>query len=76
MQGDPIGLIYAYWAIIYFGSFLKFKEVELIFGIRSFQQYVKVTHISFDENGLGYILCDFFRKRDRFYDFFLHFRQK
>jgi hypothetical protein len=47
MQGDPIGLIYAYWAIIYFGSFLKFKEVELIFGIRSFQQYVGLHFVRF-----------------------------
>jgi hypothetical protein len=30
-QGDQIGRIFAYWAIVFFGAFLKITEVAQIF---------------------------------------------
>jgi hypothetical protein len=56
-QGDQIGRIFAYWAIVYFGAvFLKkyIRSFRAIFSTVKFMCYIILT-----ENGLGHILGDF-----------------
>jgi hypothetical protein len=58
-QGDPIGRIFASWAIVYFVQiFISHKCVEKILGYFSQEKLC----INFDKKGLGYILGDFFHK--------------
>jgi hypothetical protein len=53
-QGDHIGLIFASWAMIYYGQFLKITERAQIFGLlfSAEKSYVIIS----TKSGLGYIL--------------------
>jgi hypothetical protein len=66
-QGDQIGRIFASWAIVYFGTFLKITKTTVILGLLF--STVKVMHQFCNKIGLGQLkmtevsqtLCYFFR---------------
>jgi hypothetical protein len=39
-QGDPIGRIFAYWAVVFFGQFLKITKGAQILGLIIFTKTV------------------------------------
>jgi hypothetical protein len=47
----------AHWVIVYFGQFFE-KSTEVVDILGYFFSTDKL-YITFDKNGLGYILCDF-----------------
>jgi hypothetical protein len=59
-QGDQIGRIFAYWAIVYFGHLLKITEVGSVGNF--FQQKKNQKIIYFDKKRLGLHFGDFFHK--------------
>jgi hypothetical protein len=54
---DQIGRFFAHWEIAYFGQLLKITEVAQIFELLFPRLKLCDT---FDKNGFGYILGDFF----------------
>jgi hypothetical protein len=59
-QGDQIGPIFAYWAIVHFGRFFNHRRSPYFW----YTFYIVKVSINFDlKNGLGNILGDFFTNK-------------
>jgi hypothetical protein len=61
-QGDQIGRILAYWAIVFLESFLKITKVGQSFGLL-FSSDTNVLNNFLIKNGLGKISGDFFTNK-------------
>jgi hypothetical protein len=51
LQGDQIGLFYAYWVIVSSGQYFENCESSQIFGLLSF--HINSYVLSLTKNGLG-----------------------